>query len=152
MKLLSFLTFPLYAPPSLPSPSPSLPSPSPPSPSPSLPSPHLLHCKDVVVEVLLKLFVGQIDAKLFKIIVDKNLESKDVQNACSELRLMLNHIHIRTYWIHTYPCQTLTHRFLPSHTSTNLHHIHTTLTTYTQPSPMCRYPSFSGGSKTTLMW
>ena len=47
---------------------------------------NLLHSKYLMIEVALKLLIGQIDTKLLKTIVLKILKPKDVQNANIEVR------------------------------------------------------------------
>lgn len=42
---------------------------------------HLLHLKDMMIEVLLKLFVGVIDAELFEAIGGEDFEAEDVEDA-----------------------------------------------------------------------
>lgn len=41
----------------------------------------LLHLEDVLVEVLLQLLIGQVDAKLLKVVLLEALEAIDVQHA-----------------------------------------------------------------------
>ena len=45
---------------------------------------YLLHLKDTLVKEMLQLLVCQIDAELFKAIVLKILETKNVQHACNK--------------------------------------------------------------------
>ena len=45
---------------------------------------HLFHGKDLVVEVLLELLVGQVYAELLKTVVFKVLKTKNVQNTYTQ--------------------------------------------------------------------
>ena len=46
---------------------------------------YLFHGKDLVVEIALQLFVGQVDAKLFEAVPLKVLEAKDVEDSHVEV-------------------------------------------------------------------
>ncbi len=43
---------------------------------------HLLHGEDLMVEVLLKLLVGQVDTQLLEAVLVKVLKTKNIQNSC----------------------------------------------------------------------